>query len=146
MREDYSDLVGHRFPGGRARVDDWLDALWCDATLSERHPPHAHPGLAYVACLEGSGVSIQDLFDLMEADAGSGAVFGEQRLEFRAPLVIGRDYEVDGEVTSVVRKRGRRAGVFDMLTFVLRLREPGAAEPAVVTENTFIFPRGEAGA
>jgi hypothetical protein len=146
MRDDYSHLVGHRFPGGRARVDDWLDALWCDATLSERHPPHAHPGLAYVACLEGSGVSIQDLFDLMEADADSGAMFGEQRLEYLAPVVIGRDYEVEGEVTSVVRKHGRRAGTFDMLTFVLRLREPGAAEPAVVNTNTFIFPRPEAAA
>jgi len=141
---DYSHLVGHRFPGGRARVDDWLDALWCDATLSDRHPPLAHPVLAYLACLEGSGVSIQGLFDLMEADADSGAVFGEQRLDFFAPVAIGRDYEVDGEVVSVTRKHGRRAGAFDMLTFVLRLREPGAAEPAVVNTNTFIFPRREA--
>ena len=144
MREDYSHLVGHRFPGGRARIDDWLDALWCDATLSERHPPHAHPGLAYVACLEGSGVSIQDLFDLMEADADSGAMFGEQRLEYRSPVVIGREYEVDGEVTAVVRKRGRRAGTFYLLTFELRLREPGAAEAVVVNTNTYFFPRAGA--
>lgn len=141
MPDDRSHLVGHRFPGGRVRVEDWFDALWCHATLSERRPPLAHPGLAYVACLEGSGTSIQGLFDLVGADADSGAMFGEQRLEFRGPLRIGVDYEVEGEVVSIERKQGRRAGAFDLFTFVWRLREPGAREPLVVNTNTFVFPR-----
>lgn len=145
MRDDYSHLIGHRFPGGRATIPDWVDWLWRDAVLSDPRAEGVHPGLAYLAAVQGSGVTFQDIFDLAEATAESGPMFGEQTLTFDAPLEAGVEYAVEGEVTDVVRKHGRRAGTFDMLTFELRLRD--ASGTIVATNvNTFIFPRaaGEA--
>ena len=44
-----------------------------------------------------------------------------------------------------MRKHGRRAGTFDMLTFELRLRDPSGAVVAT-NVNTFIFPRASGAA
>jgi acyl dehydratase len=140
MTDDYSHLVGHRFPGGRVTIPDWLAWLWCDAVGAENAAPFAHPGLAYLAAMQGSGVTFQDIFDLAGADAESGPMFGEQTLDFSHPLQIGTEYEVEGEITGVARKHGRRAGTFDMITFELRLRDPGGGIVAT-NVNTFIFPR-----
>jgi hypothetical protein len=144
MRDDYTHLVGHRFPGGRVTIPDWLAWLWCDAIGAENAAPYAHPGLAYLAAVQGSGVTFQDIFVLVDADAESGPMFGEQTLTLAAPLEIGREYEVEGEITGVTRKHGRRAGTFDMLTFELRLRVPDG-EIVSTNVNTFIFPRGPGG-
>lgn len=144
MRDDYSHLSGHRFPGGTVTVPHWMNALWADAVLAEDPGPYVHPVLVYYAAIEGSGVTIEGLFELMEADAGSGAMFGEQRLEFRKPVVVGRPYQVEGEVVDVVRKHGKRTGPFDLLTFSLRLTEQGEQEPTAISTSTFVFPRREA--
>jgi acyl dehydratase len=146
MSGDYSHLIGHRFPGGSVTIPAWLDRLWRDAVLAE--PPGegaAHPGLAYLAAVEGSGVTFQDIFDLAGASPESGPMFGEQTLTFAGPLRTGTEYAVAGEITGVERKRGRRAGTFDLLTFELRLRDPAGALVAT-NVNTFIFPRPDEGA
>jgi len=67
-------------------------------------------------------------------------MFGEAGIELRRPLRIGESYEVSGGITGVVRKEGRKAGVFDIVTFRLELvGEDGAV--AAVSTNSFIFPR-----
>jgi len=145
MSDDYSHLIGHRFPGGRTSIPAWVDRLWRDAVLCDPRLEGAHPGLAYLAAVQGSGVTFQDIFDLAGATAESGPMFGEQTLTFAAPLETDVEYTVEGEVTDVVRKHGRRAGTFDMLTFELRLRDPSGTVVAT-NVNTFIFPRAEGGA
>jgi len=144
MSGDYSHLVGHRFPGGTVTIPGWLAWLWRDAVLAEDPASGVHPGLAYLAAVQGSGVTFQDIFDLAGASAESGPMFGEQTLIFAAPLEIDVEYRVEGEITGVVRKHGRRAGTFDMLTFELRLRDGGGGLVAT-NVNTFIFPRGDGG-
>jgi N-terminal half of MaoC dehydratase len=140
MSGDYSHLVGHRFPGGSVTIPGWLDWLWRDAVLADSRAEGVHPGLAYLAAVQGSGVTFQDIFDLAEASAESGPMFGEQTLTFAEALRADVQYAVEGEITEVVRKHGRRAGTFDMLTFELRLRDP-AGEVVATNVNTFIFPR-----
>lgn len=140
MIDDYSHLVGHRFPGGSVTIPGWLDWLWRDAVLADPRAEGVHPGLAYLAAVQGSGVTFQDIFDLAEASAESGPMFGEQTLTFAEALRADVQYAVEGEITEVVRKHGRRAGTFDMLTFELRLRDP-AGEVVATNVNTFIFPR-----
>jgi hypothetical protein len=146
-RADYSHLIGHRFPGGTTRVPAWMNRLWGDAVAASEDPaPHVHPVLVYYAAVQGSGIAFQDIFDLMEASTDSGIMVGEQRFAFRAPLEVEKDYEVDGGIVDVVRKEGRRAGVFDVATFELHVREPGAAEPLAVSTTSFVFPRRAAAA
>jgi hypothetical protein len=142
---DYSHVIGHRFPGGTTVVPAWMNRLWGDAVAADDDPaPHVHPVLVYYAAVQGSGVTFQDIFDLMGASGDSGIMVGEQRFEFTRPLEVGKEYEVEGGITDVVRKEGRRAGVFDIATFELRVLEPGSAEPLAVSTTSFVFPRREA--
>lgn len=145
-QEDYTELSGHRFPGGTVTVPHWMNRLWADSVAAPDPSPHVHPLLVYYAAVQGSGVTFGDIFALMDAAADSGIVVGEQGLEFARPIDIDREYVVAGGITEVIRKEGRRAGVFDMLTFELTLKERDAADAAVTSTMTFIFPRAETGA
>lgn len=145
-RPDYSHVIGHRFPGGTTVVPHWLNRLWGEAVAADADPsPSVHPVLVYYAAVQGSGVTFQDIFDLMEAPGDSGIMVGEQRFEFTRPLEVDRPYDVEGGIVDVVRKEGRRAGVFDIATFELRILEPETSEPVAVSTTSFVFPRrGEA--
>lgn len=122
----------------------WMNHLWGDAVASTDDPaPNVHPVLVYYAAVQGSGVDFQAIFDLMDAPADSGVMFGEQRFEFHAPVQVQHEYRVDGGIIDVARKHGRRAGTFDILTFELRLREPDAEQPLAVSTTSFVFPRRE---
>ena len=54
----------------------------------------AHQGLAYLVALRGAGVDIQDIFDLMDATADSGVVFGEFQVDYHGVLRPGATYDV----------------------------------------------------
>jgi hypothetical protein len=142
---DYSHLVGHRFPGGTYTLPEYVNWLWEDAILSEHDGGLAHPSLGYYIAMAGLGVSIGEVMALLEGTADSGVMFGENELEFQGSLRAGATYECEGEITAVERKTGKRAGVFDKLTFRIQVGEPGASVPSVVCTNTWIFPRKEAG-
>jgi hypothetical protein len=140
----YSHLIGHRFPGGRTSVPQWMNRLWRDAVLAEEDSSsEVHPVLVYHAALQGSGVTIQDIFDLLDGSNESGIMLGEQRFKFTRPLTVDTEYEVDGGIIDVVRKEGRRAGVFDVMTFELRVFEARDDEPLAVSTTSFVFPRRE---
>ena len=143
--KEYTHLIGHKFPGGRYQLPEYLSWLWADIVLAEPDSERAHPALAYFVAMQGAGVSIHEIFDLLEAKADSGVMFGEQTLEFAAPLRPGTTYDIEGEITEVVRKEGKRAGVFDRVTFSLALREAeNGGEPVARSTSTWIFPRKEA--
>jgi hypothetical protein len=144
MVQTYEHLIGHAFPGGTATVPRWMNRLWADAVRAEDPTPHVHPVLVYYAAVDGSGVSFQDIFDMMEGSAASGILFGSQSLEFREPIEVDRDYAVRGEVVDVVRKTGRKAGVFDLMTFRLTLTTPDDTAPVATSTSTFVFPRSAA--
>lgn len=138
----YAHLVGHRFPGGSTTVPGWMNRLWGDAVLAESDPsPEVHPVLVYYAAVQGSGVSFQDIFDLMGASSDSGVMVGEQRFSFRRPLQTDTSYRVEGGIIEVERKTGRRAGSFDVCTFELGVFEPGDERPLAVSTTSFVFPR-----
>jgi hypothetical protein len=146
-RTDYSHVIGHRFPGGTTVVPYWMNRLWGDAVAAEADPsPHVHPVLVYYAAVQGSGIDFQDIFDLMEASRDSGIMVGDQGFEFTRPLEVDREYAVEGGIIDTVRKEGRRAGVFDIATFELRILEVDTREPVAVSTTSFVFPRREAAA
>jgi acyl dehydratase len=153
MSEDFQDRVGHRFPGGTVTVPFYENWLWCDSVLAD-HPayvsaeaaralgypaPVVHPGLVYFACVRGARISFADIFRLMDFDEKDGPMFGEQRMAFAEPVFVGVDYEGSGEVTGVVRKTGKRAGVFDIVTFDIRLTRGGSE--VVSSTSSFVLPR-----
>jgi hypothetical protein len=142
--KDYSHVIGHRFPGGTTIVPPWMNHLWGDAVVAGDDPaPFVHPVLVYYAAVQGSGVTFQDIFDVMEASGDSGIMVGEQQFQFAGPLRVDTEYTVEGGIVDVVRKTGRRAGTFDIATFELRVLEPGSDTPLAVSTTSFVFPRKE---
>lgn len=145
MQQDYTHLIGHRFPGGTYTLPEWLCWLWSDTAELPADERSAHPALAYFVAMQGTGVSIQDIFDLMDATAESGVMFGECELTWHRPLQPGATYSCEAEIIGVERKEGRRAGVFDKMSFKITMREQEDAEPAAECVNTWVFPRGMGG-
>lgn len=139
----YAGVAGHQFPGGKTTVPRWMNHLWCDAVAARHDPtPHVHPMLVYYAAVQGSGVEFEDIFALLDGSVDSGIMVGEQRFDFREPMEVDREYAVEGGIIEVHRKGGRRAGVFDIATFELRIVDVGVADPVAISTTSFIFPRG----
>ena len=139
--EELEALVGTSFPGGSYTIQPYRHWLMLDVVEA---PPlgegTAHPMEVYYGALAGMGISVDELFALVGARAEDGPMFGEAEIELHRPLRVGATYSVSGGITGVVRKEGRKAGVFDIVTFRLELTgEDG--EPAAASTNSFIFPR-----
>lgn len=145
MTGDYGHLAGHRFPGGAYTLPEYLNWLWEDCVLAEHDAAVAHPSLAYFVAMAGLGASIADVMALLDGSPDSGVMFGENELELRGALHAGSTYDCEGEIVAVERKAGRRAGVFDKLTFRITVRERGGEAPVAHCTSSWIFPRREEG-
>lgn len=139
--EELEQLVGTSFPGGRYTIEPyrhWLTAdVVGDAPTSSGA---ASPMQIYFGAMAGLGLTLDELFALVGSSAADGPMFGEAEIEQRRPLRIGETYDVRGGITGIVRKEGRRAGVFDILTFRMELVD-AEGEVAGVATNSFVFPR-----
>lgn len=135
-------LVGTRFPGSIYTIDPLEHWLFCDAMLSaEPSGGRAHPIFVYQATRAGMGLDIDEFLALCGSSAADGPMFAFHESRIAAPLYVGHSYLVDGEITEVTRKEGRRTGVFDIVRFELRLREEAGGEPIATSVNGFILPR-----
>jgi hypothetical protein len=134
--------AGKAVPGGTFRVEEYERVISHDALAAPPlEPPLLHPVWAILGALRGMGTDLADVFALVDASE-DGTLFGEAELEQLRPLRAGVDYAVLGGVTDVVRREGRRAGAFDVLTLRLEIVEPGGESAAVVSQ-AFIIPRGQ---
>ena len=148
---DYSSLVGREFPGGRCAIEDYKAWLMADALGDDPYDPTPHPVLAWMTSVAGMGLSWDELFAWFGATAADGPMFGEHRTVFHGELTCD-DYQVTGRITSVDRKSGRRAGVFDIVGYELELRRGGdeggatggTGELVATCWNSLILPRGGA--
>jgi len=139
--EELEQVVGRPFPGGSYTIEPYRHWLMTDAVGG----PATSTGEAsamevYYGALAGMGMTVDGLFALVGASAADGPMFGEAEIEQRRPLQIGATYRVSGAITSVQRKHGRRAGVFDIVEFRLELTDERGEHVATST-NSFIFPR-----
>jgi hypothetical protein len=141
--DDYSHLVGHRFPGGTVTVLPQLSWLWADAVGSSE-PEEVHPSYAFAMAMEGMGITIDELLALADLGADEGSLAGDLALEFEQPLRVGASYRVDGEIVAMERKHGARMGTFDSLRFEITITDAESGELAVRTENAFLLPRAAA--
>ena len=139
--EELQSLVGTSFPGGSYTIEPYRHWLMLDAVGARpAGDGTANPMETYYGALAGMGLSVDELFALVGASAEDGPMFGEAEIELLRPLRVGATYAVKGGITGIERKEGRRAGVFDIVTFRLELSDAGG-EPAAVSTNSFIFPR-----
>ncbi|MEQ8716742.1 MAG: MaoC family dehydratase N-terminal domain-containing protein [Acidimicrobiales bacterium] len=139
--DELNTMVGHELPGGTYELEDYKDWLTRDVVgATPAVDGVALPMFCYYAAIAGMGVSIDGLFQLVDATADSGVMFGEAEIDIRKPFRLGETYSVKGRITEIKRKEGRKAGVFDIVTFVLDVVD-SSGEVAGVSTNAFVFPR-----
>jgi hypothetical protein len=136
-------LVGFEFPGGQVDIEKWENFLVHDVTGLE--PPqhgYAHPVYAFNAPLSGMGLSYQELFDICHAESAEAIRAGGYDFQYHQPLREGVTYRTRGSILSVDRKRGKRAGLFDLVRFRLELLDSND-DLVLSATNEWIFLRSE---
>lgn len=140
--ERMTALVGHRFPGGTYTIARWENFLLHDVMLTARGDDGtAHPAFLFHAPLAGVGVSIADVFALCHAESDEAVRAGEYVWELERPLREDVTYRMEGGITQVERKDGRRGGKMDLVTFTVELADAEIGVVDARVTNTWVFLR-----
>jgi hypothetical protein len=142
--EELDALVGTPFPGGTYTVEPYVNWLTCDCVLAPALAAigAAHPLLVYMAGQAGIGLSLAELFAVCRASSEDGPMLGEWGMQLNRSLEVGAEYALSGGITDVVRKTGKKTGVFDVVRFGIELRSTiDSAEPDALLHSSFIYPR-----
>ena len=103
----------------------------------------AHPIYYYIATQVAMGKSVAGVCETCEFDVEDGPMMGSSAVNFSAPLMVGESYKVTGEILSLVRKKSRKLGVMDVLTYRLRLHPEAGGDAVLETDNVWVLPRKE---
>jgi len=102
----------------------------------------AHPVYYYIATQVAMGKTIAGVCDVCAFNVEDGPMMGSSGAEFFGPLLLDTPYRVRGTILGLVRKRSRKLGVMDVLTYRLSLHDESDAA-VLQTENVWVLPRGE---
>lgn len=102
----------------------------------------AHPIYYYIATQVAMGKTVADLCATCEFNVDDGPMMGSTGVAFNTPLLVGESYKVTGEILSLIRKRSKKLGVMDVLTYRLRLHTLNGAQVSQ-TDNVWVLPRKE---
>ena len=138
------DVAGIRLDGTSAyTISAEENAALCRSTgIEPADDGTAHPIYYYVATQVAMGKSVAELCAVCDFDVDDGPMMGSSEVRFSNPLRTGLPYRVSGEILSLQRKRSRKLGVMDVLTYRLRLHAPDGST-ALETDNVWVLPRRE---
>jgi hypothetical protein len=137
------EVVDKPFPGGVYTINSEQNANVCRLLGTTAAPDGtAHPIFAYIATRVGCGLGVDEICAVADARTQDGPMVGSLELEFHRPLRVGETYTVTGEFKSIMRKHGRRAGVFDLLVFELRLSTT-EGRVAVTATQSWVLPKAD---
>ncbi len=102
----------------------------------------AHPIYYYLATQVAMGKTVAGVCETCEFDVEEGPMMGSSGVRFAEPLRVGTSYKVTGEILGLVRKRSKKLGVMDVLTYRLRLHRLDGTQ-VLETDNVWVLPRKE---
>lgn len=119
---ELQSLVGHRFAGGRYRIEHWENWLLTDCTGRDSLPDGlVHPIVLFHVPILGVGTSITELFELGGV-SGPGSVGLEgYDWEYFGPLHEDVEYRMEGGVVSVERVTDDAGRTVDRMAFEITL-------------------------
>ena len=134
-------LVGHRFTGGRYRIEHWENWLLTDCTGREPLPDRlVHPIVLFHVPILGVGTSITELFALGGV-AGAGSVGLEgYDWEYFGPLVEDVEYRMEGGIVAADRVTDETGRVVDKMAFEITLFDETDRMAARIT-NRWVLRR-----
>ena len=138
------DVAGTRLDGTAIfTISAVENAALCRSTgVEPKLDGTAHPIYYYIATQVAMGQTVAGLCAVCDFDVDDGPMMGSSGVRFSAPLRTGGQYKVGGEILSLVRKRSRKLGVMDVLTYRLRLHELDG-RTVLETDNVWVLPRKE---
>lgn len=138
--DEMLELVGHRFTGGRYRVEHWESWLLTDCTGANQLP-HAmvHPIALFHVPIQGARTSITEIFELCRVEGPGSVSLDGYDWEYFQPLREDVDYRVEGGITEVERHRSA-GGVHDAVAFQIELFDE-EERPAARVTNRWRFHR-----
>jgi hypothetical protein len=134
-------LVGHRFAGGRYRIERWENWLLTECTGCDPLPDAlAHPIVLFHAPILGVGTTIAELFALGGV-SGPGSVGLEgYDWEYFGPLYEDVEYRMEGGVVTAERITDDAGRTVDRFVFEISLFDHDEAIAARVT-NRWVLRR-----
>jgi hypothetical protein len=122
--EQLEAVVGHRFPGGRMRIEHWENYLLTEATGRGPMPDGlAHPAHMFHVPIAGVGVSIAELFALGKAESDASITIDYYDWEFFQPLREQQDYDFAGGIIEHERREVAGGTIVDSLTFQIDMSD-----------------------
>lgn len=120
------------------------NAALCRSTgIEPANDGTAHPIYYYIATQVAMGKTVAGVCETCEFDVEDGPMMGSSGVRFAKSLQVGQDYRVTGEILSLVRKKSRKLGVMDVLTYRLRLHPAEGGKAVLETDNVWVLPRKE---
>lgn len=137
---ELESLIGHELPAGRFRLPRYQNWLAHDAFYS--NPDDIpHPMVAFIGVRRGISLTTAEFFALLGVDMDAGPMLLECTLEFPGDLQADVDYHVSGSILDIERKRGRKLGVFDLVTSRFWLRPSVDGDAVAIVTNKNAVPR-----
>jgi hypothetical protein len=139
-------LVGHRFPGGRYRIEHWENFLLSEATGAEVLPDRlAHPAHLFHVAINGVGTSIAELFRLAESAPGAPVSIAWYDWRIHQPLREDETYALSGGISAFERVAAEKAPTVDCFTYEIALERPDGTPVADVAFRWRFWRRRERG-
>jgi hypothetical protein len=137
---ELSALVGHRFPGGRYRIEHWENWLLTDCTGSAPMADDlVHPIALFHVPILGVGTSISELFRLGQASGAGSVGLESYDWEYLHPLREAVEYRMEGGIIAAERTTTADGAVVDRLAFQIELYENDVLSARVT--NRWMFRR-----
>lgn len=102
----------------------------------------AHPSYYYITTQIGMGKTVAGLCEACDFDVNDGPMMASSAVVNHHPLLCDTTYTVKGEISSIVRKKSRKLGIMDIVTYVLRLVDADNTT-ILTTTNAWVLPRRE---
>jgi len=134
-------LVGHRFAGGRYRIEHWENWLLTECTGRAPLPDGlVHPIALFHVPILGVGTSITELFRVGGV-AGPGSVGLEgYDWEYFLPLAEDVEYRMEGGIVAAERVSDESGRTVDKMAFEISLFDEDDQLAARIT-NRWVFRR-----
>lgn len=118
-------IIGHEFPGGDYLIAHWENFLLTECTGADLLPDgQVHPVALFHVPILGAGTTINEMFELGQADSAFSIGIESYEWDMFEPLKEEVNYQISGQITSADRKEedGR---TFDRIQFRFDVREDG---------------------
>ena len=133
-------LVGHRFRGGRYRIQHWENWLLTDCTGREPLPDQlVHPVALFHVPILGADTSIAEIFALGRAEGAGSVGLEGYDWEYVQPLREDVEYEMSGGIVSAQRSVTDTGAVHDRVAFSIELFDRGVLCARIT--NRWVFRR-----